>query len=339
MNFGPISSSFLPIFQKISRLNFIRLHSSGVIQSNMAEARSRDHCAVTSLCAARARLDQWEHSPRWSWPWHQSEARVEACWKCTLGAVPGASPPPPCPRQSTREVLNRVRAWHDRDRDNPASSASWSSKSLGGGMMSLGPWHLPQGSASRSPDDASHPISPVSPGSVWGSVLLVSSLLCFVLRPGLAWGTDLWLQQPRANIPELFEKILKYWGGWNDSHHLSSGGVTWGQKCIRHFFIVVKIFYCLRKEKNIFYGLFSLAQVCGMSSAAMYLIRKENLIIRSIQSADRYNEVTFSWELRWSSSFLPDQSNNLSVSHCIWPLHKSSLDLLISITIIDQPPD
>ena len=147
MNFGPISSSFLPIFQKISRLNFIRLHSSGVIQSNMAEARSRDHCAVTSLCAARARLDQWEHSPRWSWPWHQSEARVEACWKCTLGAVPGASPPPPCPRQSTREVLNRVRAWHDRDRDNPASSASWSSKSLGGGMMSPGPWHLPHGSA------------------------------------------------------------------------------------------------------------------------------------------------------------------------------------------------
>ena len=40
--------------------------------------------------------------------------------------------------------------------------------------------------------------------------------------------------------------------------------------------------------------LFTLAQVCGMSSAAMYLIRKENLIIRSIQSADRYNEVTFS---------------------------------------------
>ena len=49
-----------------------------------------------------------------------------------------------------------------------------------------------------------------------------------------------------------------------------------------------------KREKYFLWLIFTLTQISGMSSAAMYLIRKENLIIRFIQSADRYNEVTFS---------------------------------------------
>ena len=96
-------------FSKILTTDF---HSSAqlwVIQSNMAEHRSRDTSAVTSLCAARASLDQWDHSPGWSSGQDQSEASDWACWKCTLGAVPGASPPPPWARA---EVLD----WPDTER-------------------------------------------------------------------------------------------------------------------------------------------------------------------------------------------------------------------------------
>ena len=125
VNFGPISSGFLADFSNNLTTNFHSSAQLGMIQSNMAEPRSRDHGAVTSLCAARARLDQSAHSPGWSSGLDQSEASVWACWKCTLGAVPGASSPPPW---AGAEVLDW--AWHS---DNPATRASGTTPQGGGG--------------------------------------------------------------------------------------------------------------------------------------------------------------------------------------------------------------